>query len=73
MYPFQETGSPVTTPSALPVSLPLSANDKKTKEAREKQEKMEKLLKRAEEAFTAGKYSEATTWLMFRSVPADII
>lgn len=38
-----------------------TANDKKTKEAREKQEKMEKLLKRAEEAFTAGRYSEATT------------
>ena len=38
-----------------------TANDKKTKEAREKQEKMEKLLKRAEEAFTAGKYSAATT------------
>ena len=38
-------------------------NDKKTKEAREKQERWKKLLKRAEEAFTAGKYSEATTCL----------
>lgn len=38
-----------------------SANDKETKEAREKREKMEKLLKRAEEAFAAGRYSEATT------------
>ena len=26
VYPFQETGSPVTTPSALPVSLPLSVS-----------------------------------------------
>lgn len=48
-----------------------TANDKKTKEAREKQEKMEKLLKRAEEAFTAGKYSEATTCLRQAKVLAD--
>ena len=48
-----------------------TANDKKTKEAREKQEKMEKLLKRAEEAFTAGKYSEATTCFRQAKVLAD--
>ena len=48
-----------------------TANDKKTKEAREKQEKMEKLLKRAEEAFTAGRYSEATTCFRQAKVLAD--
>lgn len=48
-----------------------TAKDKKTKEAREKQEKMEKLLKRAEEAFTAGRYSEATTCFRQAKVLAD--
>ena len=48
-----------------------TANNKKTKEAREKQEKMEKLLKRAEEAFTAGRYSEATTCFRQAKVLAD--
>lgn len=48
-----------------------SANDKETKEAREKREKMEKLLKRAEEAFAAGRYSEATTAFRQAKVLAD--
>lgn len=49
-----------------------SANTKETKEAREKREKMEKLLKRAEEAFTAGKYSEAVTCFKQAKVLADV-
>ena len=40
-------------------------------ETREKQEKMEKLLKRAEEAYTAGRYSEATTCFRQAKVLAD--
>ena len=48
-----------------------TVNDKKAKEAREKQEKMEKLLKRAEEAFTAGRYPEATTCFRQAKVLAD--
>lgn len=48
-----------------------SANDKETKEAREKREKMEKLLKRGEEAFAAGRYSEATTTFRQAKVFAD--
>lgn len=48
-----------------------SANVKETKETRDKQDKMEKLLKRAEEAFTAGRYSEATTCFRQAKVFAD--
>lgn len=48
-----------------------SANDKETKEAREKREKMEKLIKRGEEAFAAGRYSEATTAFRQAKVLAD--
>lgn len=40
-----------------------TAVEKETKEAREKREKMERLLKKADEARTAHKYSEALTWL----------
>lgn len=48
-----------------------SANEKESKEATEKREKMEKLLKRAEEGFTAGRYSEATTYFKQAKVFAD--
>lgn len=48
-----------------------SANVKETKETRDKQDKMEKLLKRAEEAFTTGRYSEATTCFRQAKVFAD--
>lgn len=47
------------------------AKSAETKEAREKREKMEKLLKRAEEAFAAGRYSEATTAFRQAKVLAD--
>lgn len=37
--------------------------EKESKEVREKREKMEKLLKKAEDAMTGKRYSEALTWL----------
>ena len=40
-----------------------SAAEKESKEVREKREKMEKLLKKAEDAMTGKRYSEALTWL----------
>lgn len=40
-----------------------SAVEKESKEVREKREKMEKLLKKAEDAMTGKRYSEALTWL----------
>lgn len=40
-----------------------SANEREPKEVREKREKMEKLLKKAEDANTGKRYSEALTWL----------
>lgn len=40
-----------------------SATEKESKEVREKREKMEKLLKKAEEAATGNRHSEAMTWL----------
>ena len=40
-----------------------SAAEKESKEVREKREKMEKLLKKAEDAMTDKRYSEALTWL----------
>lgn len=40
-----------------------SVTEKESKEAREKREKMEKLLKKAEDARTGKRYSEALTWL----------
>lgn len=40
-----------------------SAAEKEPKETREKREKMEKLLKKAGEAITGKRYSEALTWL----------
>ena len=40
-----------------------SAVEKESKEVREKREKMEKLLKKAEDAMTGKRYSEALIWL----------
>lgn len=40
-----------------------SAAEKESKEVREKREKMEKQLKKAEDAMTGKRYSEALTWL----------
>lgn len=40
-----------------------SAAEKESKEVREKREKMEKMLKKAEDAMTGKRYSEALTWL----------
>lgn len=40
-----------------------AAVEKESKEVREKREKMEKLLKKAEDATTGKRYSEALTWL----------
>lgn len=40
-----------------------SAAEKESKEVREKREKMEKLLKKAEDAMTGKRHSEALTWL----------
>lgn len=40
-----------------------SAAEKEPKEVREKREKMERLLKKAEEATTANRHTEAMTWL----------
>lgn len=48
-----------------------SANDKESKEAREKREKREKLFKRAEEAFAAGRHSEAITCFKQAKILAD--
>lgn len=48
-----------------------SVNDKESKEAREKREKREKLFKRAEEAFAAGRHSEAITCFKQAKVLAD--
>lgn len=48
-----------------------SVNDKESKEAREKREKREKLFKRAEEAFAAGRHSEAITCFKEAKVLAD--
>lgn len=50
-----------------------TAAEKESKEAREKREKMEKLLKKADEATTARKYSEALIWLKQARIlaPAD--
>lgn len=48
-----------------------SVNDKESKEAREKREKREKLFKRAEEAFAAGRHSEAITCFKQAKVFAD--
>lgn len=48
-----------------------SANDKESKEAREKREKREKLFKRAEEAFAAGRHSEAIACFRQAKILAD--
>ena len=40
-----------------------SAAEKESKEVREKREKMEKLIKKADDAATARRFSEAMTWL----------